>query len=98
MDRQFRLYKKCDPKFYGTVIEIIKINLAKAGWDGDGEIAEIWIPPFVLSSILDEEIKEGYNLVEDWKTGFVLWYVKQKSDGLSFICSLKKLKISEYAL
>lgn len=69
-----------------------------AGWNGDGEISEIWTPPFAIASILDEELDVGYNLINHWKSGYILWHVKQKNDGLSFICSLKKLNIPDYAL
>jgi hypothetical protein len=47
------------------------------------------VPPFVIGSILNKELEDGYNLINNWKYGYILWHVKQKSDGLSFIGFLK---------
>ncbi|MFW1971498.1 hypothetical protein [Acinetobacter bereziniae] len=90
--------RKCQVNVYGSSLNIINDKLIDAGWNGDGEISEIWIPPFVIGSILNEELEDGYNLINNWKCGYILWHVKQKSDGLSFIGSLKKLNIPDYAL
>jgi hypothetical protein len=52
-----------------TIIEIFK----KHGWEGDGEIGIIWLPPF---------------LTDDGSTdGTYLWHVKQRNNGISYIIS-----------
>lgn len=51
------------------VSEIFK----KHGWEGDGEIGMIWLPPF---------------LIDDGRTdGVYLWHVKQRNNGISYIIS-----------
>ncbi|WP_188316157.1 hypothetical protein [Chitinophaga agrisoli] len=51
----------------------------EAGWDRDGEIRLMWIPPFALEGV-EMEVK-----IES--VGIIVWHVKQKSDGLSWILS-----------
>ncbi len=53
----------------------------EAGWDGDGEITLMWIPPFMLK----EEKNEAFYY------GIIIWHVKQLEDGLSWILSPIKL-------
>lgn len=47
------------------------------GWEGDGEIGAIWMPPFLG---IDEDTY-----------GFIVWHVKQLNNGTSWIASPKKL-------
>ena len=54
---------------------IAKELFLKAGWDGDGEIELIWIPPFMLKS---SHTLESF-------LGIVIWHVKQLEDGISWI-------------
>jgi hypothetical protein len=63
-----------------TVKEVEKL-FKKNGWEGDGKIGLIWIPPFI-----DIGIGEG-----TW--GTYLWHVKQLNDGTSFIASPIPLNI-----
>jgi hypothetical protein len=49
--------------------------LNKGGWDGDGEIALMWIPPFMIP----------YDSTKKFFNGVVIWHVKQKEDGISWI-------------
>lgn len=57
-------------------IQVAKELFIKAGWQGDGEIQLIWIPPFMLS--------DGFTLNED-ALGIIVWHVKQESDGISWL-------------
>lgn len=54
-------------------IEYIAGRFRSAGWEGDGEIGLIWLPPFLCSSM--------------GTTGGFLWHVKQRSNGTSWIAS-----------
>jgi hypothetical protein len=61
-------------------------NIAKeifldAGWDGDGEIELMWIPPFLLHGMVTRDIT----------VGITIWHVKQKEDGISWLLSPIKL-------
>ena len=44
------------------------------GWEGDGDIGLIWLPPFVDCGIEDT-----------W--GMYVWHVKQENNGISFLAS-----------
>lgn len=55
----------------------IKPLLRKAGWEGDGEIQMVWVPPFCMS---------GY-----YTMGVFVYHVKQKNNGTSFIYSTYEL-------
>lgn len=44
------------------------------GWEGDGTIGMIWIPPFI-----DAGVEDGI--------GFTVWHVKQDNNGVSFLAS-----------
>ncbi|MCX6644914.1 MAG: hypothetical protein NTY09_00935 [bacterium] len=61
--------------------EIHRVSNAflQAGWEGDGEICVIWVPPFVDLGIEDT-------------LGRYLWHVKQKNNGISFIASDRPLE------
>jgi len=62
------------------------INIAKeiflnAGWNGDGEIELMWIPPFMLHDMVTKDIT----------LGITIWHVKQEEDGTSWLLSPIKL-------
>ncbi|MFW2504618.1 hypothetical protein [Clostridium diolis] len=59
-------------------IAIVKKIFVENGWEGDGKIGLIWIPPF-----LDESFDDS--------CGSLVWHVKQDNDGISFIASERKL-------
>ena len=44
------------------------------GWEGDGTITTIWIPPFCIENM-------------DSTRGVIVWHVKQLEDGTSWIAS-----------
>ncbi|HLP93326.1 MAG TPA: hypothetical protein VK168_04780 [Saprospiraceae bacterium] len=54
---------------------------SKAGWNGDGEIRLMWIPPFMFTGAR----------TEDFTNGVIVWHVKQQNDGISWILSPVKL-------
>jgi hypothetical protein len=65
-----------EPKKYTDIVrEMLQEN--GEGWDGDGEIKLMWIPPFVFSG----------NLSANFTKGVVIWHVKQVEDGISWILS-----------
>lgn len=55
-------------------LEKIKELLRTNGWEGDGELGVIWIPPFV-----DIGSEDGW--------GTYLWHVKQSNNGTSWLAS-----------
>jgi len=52
-------------------IEKIKESFKKDGWEGDGKINMIWIPPFLYKH------HDTY--------GFYIYHVKQLNNGISFL-------------
>ena len=58
-------------------INIARELFSAAGWDGDGDIRLMWIPPFMFSGVRTAE----------FTVGVIVWHVKQQSDGLSWILS-----------
>lgn len=47
-----------------------------AGWEGDGKLTVIWLPPFIQGA-------------QDDTYGDVIFHVKQKNNGTSFLASEK---------
>lgn len=75
-------WKNSSP-FLGTdnldeVIEVVKRRFLQEGWEGDGEIGLIWIPPFV-------------DIGSDDTYGTYIWHVKQQNNGISWLLSPIKL-------
>jgi len=64
-------------------INIVKEMFLKAGWDGDGEIELMWIPPFMFH----EERKEEFTV------GVTIWHVKQLEDGTSWLLFPPSVKL-----
>lgn len=63
------------------IIEEAKKKLRKNGWDGDGELKIMWIPPFIGAGAEDSY-------------GIGVWFVKQLNNGTSFIMSPVPLPFS----
>ena len=61
---------------YQHYIDIAKKMFLDAGWDGDGEIELMWIPPFAVK----------HDKIEP-NVGLTIWHVKQEEDGISWILS-----------
>jgi len=55
-------------------IEAVKRRFLQEGWEGDGEIGIIWIPPFVDAGPHDTH-------------GTYVWHVKQENNGVSWLLS-----------
>jgi hypothetical protein len=72
-----------DPEPYLTVV---RQRFLEAGWDGDGEIDLIWLPPFVFP--LELKITP---------VGVVVWHVKQLEDGISWLLSPVPLPFAEFS-
>lgn len=72
-----------DDKIVKSKLEIVKKFFKYHGWEGDGEIGLIWIPPFV-DGIYDSTI-EHY-----------VWHVKQDNNGQSFIASEDPLEFKAF--
>lgn len=53
-------------------VEAVKRRFKEAGWEGDGTIGIIWLPPFV-----------GVGIEDTW--GSYLWHVKQSNNGTSWV-------------
>lgn len=58
-------------------VVIAKEIFTEMGWHGDGAIQLIWIPPFMFDGIRTQRFSNG----------IVIWHVKQKEDGISWILS-----------
>ncbi len=58
----------------------------EAGWDGDGSISLIWLPPFVFSG----------DRTPEFTRGVMTWHVKQLEDGISWILSPVKFTFGDY--
>ncbi|QCQ91175.1 hypothetical protein [Rhodococcus sp. SGAir0479] len=56
-------------------LAIARQRFADAGWNGDGDIQLMWVPPFVLP--------ERSQVMHS--AGVILWHVKQESDGTSWL-------------
>lgn len=56
------------------VLEAVRGRLAAAGWEGDGDIRIMWIPPFI-----------GAGIEDTW--GIAVWFVKQSNNGTAFMAS-----------
>ncbi len=56
-------------------IKIAKEHFLAAGWDGDGQVELMWIPPFMFDGIRTDE----------FTTGVTVWHVKQLEDGISWV-------------
>jgi hypothetical protein len=60
-----------------AIIEKVETVFKKNGWEGDGEIGLIWIPPFMYNSALNEDPGQLF--------GTLVWHVKQHNNGISFL-------------
>jgi len=55
-------------------IAAVNRKFLDAGWEGDGEIGMIWIPPFSLTT-------------DHHSNGAYIWHVKQSNNGVSWLMS-----------
>lgn len=66
-------------------LAVVRERFAAAGWDGDGSIGLLWLPPFVFPLSLRIH-----------PTGVLVWHVKQKEDGVSWLLSPIQLPFEEF--
>lgn len=67
-------------------LHIARERFTAAGWNGEGEIGLLWLPPFVLP--LELRIHP---------TGEILWHTKQDDDGISWLLSPIELPFEGFA-
>jgi hypothetical protein len=67
-----------------AVTEAVKKKFSEAGWEGDGDIGILWLPPFVEVGVEDT-----------W--GTYIWHVKQGNNGISFLASSYPLDFARLA-
>src|SRR5215831_9509881 len=56
------------------LLEAVRDRFLSAGWEGDGKLGIIWLPPFVDAGVEDT-----------W--GTYVWHVKQDNNGTSWLAS-----------
>jgi hypothetical protein len=69
----------------GAYVEVARARFLEAGWDGDGRIGLLWLPPFVFP--LKDRTPSA---------GVVLWHVKQQEDGVSWLLSPVELMFEKF--
>lgn len=70
-----------EPDSNKALLDELKQLFKKEGWEGDGEIGQIWLPPFVLHKA---------NSYGHW-----VYHVKQQNNGTSFLASRLFLPFGE---
>ncbi len=65
-------FKLAPKKKIGDAIHLVKDMFLEWGWQGDGDIGIIWLPPFV-----------DVGAEDTW--GTPIWHVKQSNNGISFL-------------
>lgn len=65
-----------------SYISVVKELFLEAGWEGDGEIKLLWVPPFCI---------ETDDTMWEYPQGEVIWHTKQENDGTSWLAMPKKL-------
>lgn len=56
------------------ILSHVRMRLLEAGWEGDGIIQLMWLPPF-----LDAGVQDSF--------GLCVWHVKQRNNGTSWLAS-----------
>lgn len=73
-----------DPVQLNAVTEAVNKKFLDAGWEGDGDIGILWLPPFVDAGVEDT-----------W--GRYIWHEKQTNDGISFLANSYPLEFARLA-
>jgi len=68
----FKYFQYDDTQEIKDAIHLISEKFKNYGWEGDGEIGIIWLPPFIDIGIHDTH-------------GNFIWHVKQSNNGISFL-------------
>jgi hypothetical protein len=82
--RPNEVFQNLNPGDLKRLLEAVKERFRTAGWEGDGTLQLIWLPPFVDAGIEDT-----------W--GNYLWHVKQENNGTSWIGSKNALDFGRRA-
>ncbi len=64
-------------RYVEIVMGAVELRLRVAGWEGDGAVTIMWLPPFVVGN--------------DWGAGQVVFHVKQSNNGTSFMVTKEPL-------
>ncbi|MEL7613208.1 toll/interleukin-1 receptor domain-containing protein [Vreelandella titanicae] len=56
------------------ILEAAHRRFSASGWEGDGELQIMWLPPFI-----------GAGIEDTW--GLAVWFVKQSNNGTAFLAS-----------
>lgn len=56
------------------ILDNVRERLLQAGWEGDGNIQLLWLPPFLGAGVQDS-------------FGVCVWHVKQRNNGTSWLAS-----------
>jgi hypothetical protein len=75
------IFANMEPPDLESLISSVREQFSTAGWEGDGNLGVIWLPPFVDVGIEDT-----------W--GTYVWHVKQSNNGLSWIASNSPLNFA----
>jgi hypothetical protein len=59
---------------FARLLEAVRDRFLSAGWEGDGKLGIIWLPPFIDAGVEDT-----------W--GTYVWHVKQDNNGTSWLAS-----------
>lgn len=71
----YKSFKRNDEQYsLDDYVDEIKNLFKNNGWEGDGEIEIIWLPPFI-------------DFGQEDTLGNYLWHVKQQNNGISFVTS-----------
>ena len=57
-----------------ALLDKVREVLAGAGWEGDGTVRILWLPPFI-----EPAYEDGW--------GIPVWFVKQSNNGTAFLAS-----------
>ncbi|WP_431824242.1 hypothetical protein [Burkholderia sp. F1] len=82
-----------------TYVQEAHARLACHGWNGEGEVALLWLPPFSLKGILEGGAAAFLDHAgRAWTNGLILWHVKQEADGTSFLLSPVELDLPDFGI
>ena len=73
-----------EPDKVAAVLQAVATKFQEAGWEGDGDVGVLWLPPFIDAGIEDT-----------W--GTYIWHVKQSNNGISFLASRYTLTFARLA-
>jgi len=76
--RPEEVFSNLKPDDFSRLVGAVRARLVAAGWEGDGKLGIIWLPPFVDTNVEDT-----------W--GNYLWHVKQANNGTSWIAGKSPL-------